>query len=157
MGTIAIIISALIGVFIVGYGFRRWSNGTWSAKIMGRLTFLYGLYFSFFTGSYSSLVLPGIGSIGLGAVTGGAIGWAASAIIGTIGVVTGGVGIAIGALGMATIGAVLGAIGAGSGGFGIRATTYFLVTPWFWVPLIIIGLFLMFRNRKSNIKNLEAK
>ena len=151
MGIIAIVISVLIAAYIVGCGFRSWCNGTWSAKIMGRLIFLYGLYFSLFMGSYSSLVLPGIGSIGVGAVAGGVIGWGASAIVGTIGVVTGGVGIAIGALGMATIGAVLGAIGAGSGGFGIRDTTYFLVTPWFWVPLIIIGLFFMFRNRKSNI------
>lgn len=97
------------------------------------------------------LILPGIGSIGLGAAVGGTVGWAASAIIGTIGVVTGGVGIAIGVIGMTSIGAVLGAIGAGSGGFGIRTTTYFLVTPWFWVPLIFIGLFFMFRGRKSNI------
>jgi hypothetical protein len=151
MSAIAIVISVLIGVFIVGYGFWRWSNGIWSAKIIGRLIFLYGLYFSFFTGSYTSLVLPGIGSIGLGAAVGGTVGWAASAIIGTIGVVTGGVGIAIGVIGMTSIGAVLGAIGAGSGGFGIRTTTYFLVTPWFWVPLIFIGLFFMFRGRKSNI------
>jgi len=157
MGNIAIVISVLIGVSIIGYGFWKWANGTWSAKFMGRLIFLYGLYFSFFTGSYSSLVLPGVGSIALGAATGGAVGWAASAIIGTIGVATGGVGIAIGALGMATIGAVLGAIGASSGGFGIKTTTYFLVTPWFWVPLIIIGLFLMFRSRKSSIKNIQAK
>lgn len=155
MDTIAIVILALIGIFIAWYILRRWSNGSWSAKIIGRLIFFYGLSFSFFTGSYSSLVLPGIGSIGLGATVGGAVGLVASVIIGTIGVATGGAGIAIGALGMAAIGAVLGAIGAGSGGFGISTTTYFLVTPWFWVPLIIIGLFFMFRGRKSNTKKLE--
>jgi hypothetical protein len=122
-----------------------------TVKVMGRLIFLYGLYFSVFTGSVSSLVIPGIGSIGIGAVAGGAVGWVASAIIGTIGVVTGGIGLAIGGLAMAGIGAVFGALGAASGGFGIHTTTHFLVTPWFWIPLIIIGLFLMFRGNKSKL------
>jgi hypothetical protein len=157
MGTIGIAVSALIGLMILGYGFRRWSNGTWSAKLFGWLIMLYGFYFSVFTGSYSSLLLPGIGSIGLGAAVGGTVGWAASAIIGTIGVVTGGVGIAIGIVGMVTIGAALGAVGAGSGGFGIKTTTYFLITPWFWVPLILIGIFLIFRSNKTKTSQIETK
>ena len=156
MGTIAMIVSALIGLLILAYGFKRWSNGTWSAKIVGWLVMLYGFYFSLFTGSYSSLVLPGIGSIGLGAGVGGAVGFGASVIIGTIGVATGGVGIAIGALGMTLIGATLGAIGGASGGFGINTTTYFLVTPWFWVPLILIGLFLVFRSGKPKNTQIET-
>ena len=149
MNTIAIIVSALVGILIAGVGFWLWKKGNHSLNIIGWVIVLYGLYFSLFTGSFSSLVVPGIGSIALGAATGGAVGWATAAVIGTVGVATGGAGIAIGALGMAAIGAVLGAIGAGSGGFGIETTTKFLVTPWFWAPLILLGLALIIKSRRK--------
>jgi len=152
MGRIAFFISIAIGVGILGYCLWRFATGKWSSFIFGWLMFFYGIYFSFFTGTCTSLIIPGIGSIGAGAATGGIVGLMFYGIIGTLGVVTGGAGFALGAFGMATIGVILGAIGAGSGGFGLRTTSYFLVTPYFWAPLIFFGFVLIIRGLTNRIK-----
>ena len=85
MSIIAIIVSVIISIFIVGYGIHRIKHFGWRAlsdKFFGILILLYGIYFALFIGSSVSLVLPGIGSIAFGAAAGGALGWLIYAIIG---------------------------------------------------------------------------
>jgi hypothetical protein len=69
--------------------------------------------------------------------------------IGTVGVATGGTAIAIGGLGMAAVGGALGATGAASGGFGIRTISYPLVSPIFWVPVVMLGLYILVGSHKK--------
>ena len=154
MSIVAIIVSVIFSILIVGYCIHKIKNFGWHAlsdRFFGVLVLLYGAYFALFIGSSVSLVLPGIGSIAVGATAGAALGWATFAILGTLGVATGGIAIALGAIGMAVIGAVLAAVGATAGGAGFQATRYFLVTPWFWGVLIAIGLYLiLFGRNKTN-------
>lgn len=104
---------------------------------------LYGFYLSTLTGTTMRWVLPGIGAIGGGAAAGAGIGFLTYLAVGTVGVVTGGVGIALGAAAMTLIGSGVGAVSAATGGFGYRAVVYPLVTPWFWGPTIILGLYVI--------------
>lgn len=112
---------------------------------------LYGTFFALFIGTVTSLTLPGVGSITLGAASGAAVGWATYLLLGTLGIATGGAAIALGALGMALIGSLLGAVGGASGGFGLSKSIHFFVTPWFWAPLIIIGIFIALRGNKKDV------
>lgn len=96
-------------------------------KLLGWLTLVYGIFLASLTGSYTSLMLPGIGGITMGAGTGAAVGFGAWLVLGTVGVATGGVGLAVGAVTMALIGALLGGIGGTAGGFGIQTVSYPLV------------------------------
>lgn len=116
-------------------------------KVLGWLIVVYAIYLSMLTGSYTALVLPGIGKIAIGAGTGAAIGFGAWMVIGTVGVATGGVGIAIGALAMTVIGAFFGGLGGIASGFGVQAISYPLVHWAFWIPILIIGLYFAIGHR----------
>ncbi|MBH1979785.1 MAG: hypothetical protein I8H67_15675 [Comamonadaceae bacterium] len=112
-------------------------------RIVGVGVVLYGVYLSTLTGTAMRWVLPGIGVIGGGAAAGAGIGLLTYAVVGAVGVVTGGVGIALGAAAMALIGGGVAAVGAATGGFGYRAVAYPLVTPWLWIPTIVLGIYLI--------------
>jgi hypothetical protein len=114
-------------------------------RFSGLLLTIYGIYLAALTGSSTQFVIPGVGSIGAGAAAGAGVGFLTWALVGTLGVATGGAGFAIGAAGMVLIGTIVGGVGAASGGVGFETITYPLVSPWFWVPIIIVGLSLLFR------------
>ncbi|SEA16383.1 hypothetical protein SAMN05660420_01439 [Desulfuromusa kysingii] len=148
----SIIIGAAVAIVI----FAIWAKflGGWSRlhqKIIGLMTMCYGLYLATLTGTVTSLVLPGIGSIAIGTGAGAAVGFFTSVVIGTVGVATGGVGIALGALGMSIIGGVFGLIGSSAGGVGFERTSYHLVNPIFWIPLIVLGIYFLVGRRKRKI------
>jgi hypothetical protein len=131
-------------ILIFAYWAKR--HGGWRRvhqRLLGWLTLIYGIFLASLTGSYTSLVLPGIGGIALGTGTGAAVGFGAWLVLGTVGVATGGVGLAIGAASMAAIGALFGGIGGTAGGFGIQTVSYPLVHWIFWVPVLIIGIYFL--------------
>ena len=80
-------------------------------RIVGWPVVFYGVYLATLTGSYTSLVLPGAGSIAIGAGTGATVGFMTWLAVVTVGVVTGGTGVEIGAGAMALLFG-----GAGGGG-----------------------------------------
>lgn len=104
---------------------------------------LYGVYLSTLTGTTMRWILPGIGAIGDGTAAGAGIGVLTSLAVGTVKVATGGVGIALGATAMILIGGGVGAVSATTGGLGYRAMVYSLVTPWFWISTIVLGIYLV--------------
>ena len=112
-------------------------------RIVGLGIVFYGLYLSTLMGSMTRFVLPGAGAVGGGAATGAGIGFLTYLVIGTVGVAMGGTGVALGALAMSLIGGGLGAAGAAAGSAGLRTLAYPLVTPWFWAPTIILGIYLI--------------
>jgi hypothetical protein len=116
-------------------------------QIPGSLILVYGILLAFLTGSYTELVLPGVGGVALGTGAGAAVGLGAWFALGTIGVATGGVGLAIGAAGMAAIGALFGGIGGASGGLGIREVSYWLIHPVIWIPLLVLGAYFIWGHR----------
>lgn len=115
----------------------------WHRRIVGSAIVFYGIYLAALTGSMTRFVLPGLGAIGGGAAAGAGVGLLTSLVIGTVGVATGGVGVALGALGMMLIGGGVGAAGGAVGGAGFHAMTYPLVSPWFWGPVIVLGVYLL--------------
>ncbi len=148
MNNIVIAIGILILVFYI------WSRflGGWRIlhqKIVGLLIIAYGAYLATLTGTVTQFVIPGIGSIGGGAVAGAGVGFATWLVVGTVGVATGGVGIAIGAAAMTMIGGILGATGAATGGAGFTTVTYPLVSPFFWVPFILLGIYFVIGGRRK--------
>jgi len=122
-------------------------------RITGFFIVAYGLYLSTLTASVIKFVVPGIGAIGTGAATGAGIGALTGVMLGTIGVVTGGAGYAVGATVLALIGGSLGAAGAATGGFGFQVFKYPVVHPMFWLPLVAIGLVLIFRPKHKEDTN----
>lgn len=88
-------------------------------------------------------VLPGGPALGGGAAAGAEVGLLTYLVIGTVGVATGGTGVALGALAMSLIGGGVGAVGAAAGVSGFRALSYPLVSPWFWGPVIGLGIYLI--------------
>lgn len=115
----------------------------WHRRIVGLAIVFYGVYLAALTGSMTKFVLPGLGAIGGGAAAGAGVGLLTALVIGTVGVATGGAGIALGALGMALIGGGVGAAGGVVGGAGFRVITYPLVSPWFWGPVVVLGIYLL--------------
>lgn len=139
-------VSIGFAILILIISVRAIMNNGWNLfhqRLIGGLIICYGIYLSLLSGSYTSLVLPGIGSIVLGGGAGAAVGFATWLFLGTVGVATGGVGVAIGVGAMALIGSVVGGIGGAVGGFGLQTVTYPLVSPFFWVPIIILGIYFM--------------
>lgn len=137
MNNIVIAIGILILVFFI------WSRflGGWRIlhqKMVGLLIIGYGAYLATLTGTVTHFVIPGIGSVGGGAVAGAGVGFVTWLVVGTVGVATGGVGIAIGAAAMTMIGGILGATGAATGGAGFTTVTYPLVSPFFGSPLYFL-------------------
>ena len=138
--------SIIAGLIIVSLSVVAFKRGWWTVihrRIVAWTVIFYGLYLATLTGSYTSLALPGIGSIAIGAGTGAAVGFMTWLAIGTVGVATGGVGIAIGAGAMSAIGAIFGGAGGAAGGFGVTTVTYPLVSPFFWGPVIILGVYIL--------------
>ena len=119
-------------------------------RIIGLLLGFYGVYLATLTGTVTQFVIPGVGAVGGGAAVGAGIGFATWLLVGTIGVATGGVGLAIGAAGMAVIGGLFGAAGAAAGGTGFRTISYPLISPWFWGPVVILGIYLIVGSIKKN-------
>lgn len=147
----------IIAIGIIILIFFMWSRflGGWRAlhqKTVGLLIIAYGAYLATLTGTITRFVIPGIVSIGGGAAAGAGIGFATWLIIGTVGIATGGVGVAIGAAALTTIGGVLGAAGAAAGGSGFTTVTYPLVSPYFWVPLLLLGIYFVIGGRKKSIQ-----
>lgn len=112
-------------------------------RIVGLGIIFYGIYLSTLVGTMTRFVLPGAGAVGGGAAAGAGVGLLTYLVIGTVGVVTGGTGIALGALAMSLIGGGLGAAGAAVGVAGFRALSYPLVSPFFWGPVIGLGIYLI--------------
>ena len=153
-------IVAAVGIAILGFAIWARFRGGWKRmhqKILGILTFGYGIFLALLTGSYTALVLPGLGGITLGAGAGAAVGLGTWLALGTIGVATGGVGLAIGAASMAAIGALFGGIGGTAGGFGTQAVTYPLVHWIFWLPLLIIGAYFLWGHKLKKLRGYERK
>lgn len=148
-----------VAVAVILFGLWSYFRGGWKVvhqRLIGATVFLYGLYLASLTGSVTSFVLPGIGSVAVGAGTGAAVGALTYLVIGTVGVATGGVGIAVGLGAMTGMGALLGSAGAASGGIGFTTQTYPLVSPIFWVPLLIIGVYFLLGRRKVKQDTLLA-
>lgn len=150
----------IFGAAISIITFASWAyfRGEWKEihqRIIGAAVVVYGLYLAALTGSYTSLVLPGIGSIALGATSGAAAGFATWVVLGTVGVATGGMGIAVGALAMTTIGATFGTVGGAASGFGLQRISYPLVSPFFWVPLVILGCYFLWGKKKRKMPELS--
>ena len=140
----------IAAVTILGFSGWAYFKGGWKIihqRIVGGMVILYGMYLATLTGSYTALVLPGIGKIAIGFGSGAAVGFFSWLALGTIGVATGGTGFAVGAGLMTLVGGIFGLIGGASGGFGLQTVTYPLVSPIFWGPIIILGIYL-FRGRK---------
>lgn len=136
----------IIGVGIFLFILAIWAKwgGRWESlyqKIISLLIIFYGLFLANLTGSYTAIVLPVGIEIVVGAGSGAALGYITFLVLGTIGVVTGGIGFAIGAGLMITIGAIFGGAGAAGAGFGVKTITYALVSPWFWVPILVLGIY----------------
>ena len=104
--------------------FVQFKRGWWSVihrRIVGWPVVFYGVYLATLTGSYTSLVLPGAGSIAIGAGTGATVGFMTWLAVVTVGVVTGGTGVEIGAGAMALL-------FGGAGGGGVRAVQQMALT-----------------------------
>lgn len=139
-----IYVGVIVGIVALAFWIlarKRGGGSLLHRRIVGSLVVLYGIYLATLTGSYTSVVLPGFGSIVIGAGTGAAIGLGTWVVVGTVGVVTGGVGVAVGAGAMVLIGAVFGSAGGAASGVGIHNVSYPLVSPLFWVPVIVIGIY----------------
>ena len=135
---VAIILGSLL--VVLGLYFKLFAG--WRRVhqcVLGGLTLAYGMWLALFTGAIFKLVLPGIGSIALGSVAGAGVGFLTYLAVGVVGVVTGGEGIALGALSMTTIGALLGGVGGAAGGVLVRVP---IISPFFWVPVLIVGVYL---------------
>ncbi|WP_342133496.1 hypothetical protein [Hydrogenophaga sp. OTU3427] len=123
---------------------------TMHQRIIGGAIILYGLYLATLTGTVTKLVIPGLGALGGGAAAGAGVGLLTALAIGTVGVVTGGAGFAVGAGYMALIGGGLGLTGSLVGGIGLKTLAVPLVTPWFWAPLLVLGLYVFLGASKRN-------
>lgn len=142
-----------IGVTIVVLFLLSGFIGGWKRlhqRTIGLMLAAYGVYLATLTGTITQFVIPGVGAVGGGAAVGAGIGFATWLLVGTVGVATGGVGLAIGAAGMAVIGGLFGAAGAAAGGAGFRTISYPLISPWFWGPVVILGIYLIVGSIKKN-------
>lgn len=151
---------AIIALAIILFAFWARFRAGWQRihqQILGSLVLVYGIFLAFLTGSYTELVLPGVGGVALGAGAGAAVGLGAWLALGTIGVATGGVGLGIGAIGMTAIGATFGGIGGASGGLGLREVSYWLIHPIIWIPLIILGAYFIWGHQLGKIHARKKK
>jgi hypothetical protein len=151
-------IVAAIGMAILGFAVWAKCRAGWKRihqQVLGILTLVYGIFLALLPGSYTSLVLPGLGGITLGAGAGAAVGLGTWLVLGTIGVATGGVGLAIGAASMTAIGALFGGIGSTAGGFEIHVVSYPLVHWIFWVPLLVIGAYFIWGHKLKKLRGRE--
>jgi hypothetical protein len=149
-----VVFAALIGVALlaVALTLRLVFRGRWRIghqRLLGATTLAYGAYLALLTGTVTQFVVPGIGAIGAGAVTGSLIGLATFAVLGVIGVATGGTAFAVGAGLMALVGGTVGAAGGAAGGFGFRTVSVPLVSPFFWVPVLILGAYWLIGFRRK--------
>lgn len=149
-----------IGIIIVLlFAWSRFLGG-WRImhqKIIGLFLIAYGAYLATLTGTITQFVIPGVGAIGGGAAVGAGIGFVSWLVIGTVGVATGGVGVAVGATAMTLIGGVLGAAGAASGGAGFQTVSYPLISPFFWAPLVLLGIYFILGSRKKKAAQIQIE
>ncbi|GAD22755.1 hypothetical protein AVS7_02515 [Acidovorax sp. MR-S7] len=124
-------------------GSRARSPARLHQRVIGLGIVFYGIYLSTLVGTMTRFVLPEATALGGGAAAGAGVGLLTYLVIGTVGVVTGGTGVALGALAMSLIGGGVGAVGAAAGVSGFRALSYPLVSPWFWGPVIGLGIYLI--------------
>jgi len=156
-----VIIGAAAAIVIIGMALYFWRRGGWTLfhqKMVGCAVIGYAVYLATLTGTAWSLLLPGLSPIGAGAATGAFIGVVVSGIVGTLGVATGGLAIAAG---VGTLAAIFGGVGAASGwvgtlfsgGYGLRKVSYPLVHWAFWVPLLLIGAYLLWNSSRLSKPN----
>ncbi len=126
-------------------------------KLFGCILLLGGMYLALLTGSTSSLILPGLGKIALGAGGGAVVGLGTSLLLGTLGVATGGVGVAVGLWGMTIIGGLLGGVGGTTSGFGFQTVTHPLVHWIYWLPLVLLGIYFLFGGKVNEKVNTHEK
>lgn len=121
-------------------------------RVIGAVVLAYGTYLAMLTGTVTEFVVPGIGAIGAGAVAGSLIGLGTFAVLGVVGIATGGTAFAAGAGLMALAGAGVGATGGAVGGLGFRTVIVPLISPIFWLPVMMLGIYLLigFRLRRRN-------
>ena len=147
MAGIATAIAALV---LLVWTFRGsvpgWRNV--HSRVIGGLVLLYAVYLATLSGTVTQFVVPGVGAIGGGAAAGAGIGLLTYLVIGTVGVATGGTGWAVGAVAMALIGGGFGAAGGAVGGAGFRTVSYPLVSPWFWLPLMGLSIYIFIGSSK---------
>lgn len=171
-------LGGMILIFILTFGIIWWRQKTVPLafrRIIGLTIVCYGLYLATLTGTHTQFRIPGSGffvstaaSAAIGAGTGAAIGWGTWLVLDTVGIVTGGTGFALGGIAMATISALVGGVSSGvaSGAgtitdqtFWTETITYPLISPWFWDPVLLIGILFFFgKQAKSNkpLKNNES-
>lgn len=80
-------IIAAIGIAVLSFVIWARYRAGWPLlhqRILGVLTLGFGLFLAFLTGSYTELVLPGVGGVALGAGAGAAVGLGAWLSLGTI-------------------------------------------------------------------------
>lgn len=153
--SLKIAIGASVAVLIGGAALYFWRRGGWTQlqqRVVGWTVIGYAAYLATLTGTAWKLVLPGLGSVGAGAVTGAFVGVLAHLILGTLGIATGGIAIAAG---MGTLALVFGGVGMASGwvasffsaGYGFRRVSYPLVHWAFWVPLLMLGAYVLWKSR----------
>lgn len=149
-----------IGIVIVLLFFYSKFFGDWRVmhqRIIGLFLIAYSAYLATLTGTVTQFVVPGVGAIGVGAAAGAGIGFISWLVLGTVGVATGGVGIAAGAMAMTLVGGVLSAIGAASGGAGFKTVSYPLISPFFWGPLLLLGVYFILGARKKKATQIQIE
>lgn len=145
MNTLLVAITIGLVILVAVVACRLVLRDRWVAfhqRLVALSVFAFGMYLATLTGTVTQLVVPGIGAVGIGAAAGGAIGLVTSMVVGVVGVATGGVGLAIDAGAMALIGAGVGAAGGAASGFGFQVISYPLVSPFVWVPLMVLAVYL---------------
>lgn len=152
-----IFVAFIVGIVLFALGIYLKLFTSWRRvhrSVLGGITLAYGLWLALFTGTVVKLVIPGVGSVALGAAAGAGVGLLTYLAVGVVGVVTGGAGIALGALGMVSIGALVGATGGAAGGMLVRVP---LVSPVFWAPVVLLGAYLVLGTlRKRRFQNPAA-
>lgn len=149
-----IVSGAILGAAVLGMALHFWRRGGWSRfhqKVVGWSVIGYAAYLATLTGTAWKFLVPGLGSAGAGAVTGAFIGVLAHTVLGTLGIATGGVALAAG---MGTLALVFGGIGGTSGwvasffagSYGFQKVSYPLVHWAFWLPLFMLGVYLLWKR-----------
>lgn len=156
------ILAGLLGtpVLVVWYLLKR--HAGWKVlhqQVVATLVLLYGVYLAMLAGTSTHFVVPGIGALGSGAAAGAAIGLATYLVVGAVGVATGGVGISLGLGAMTLMGAGVGAAGGASGAAGFTTVSYSLISPLFWIPIVLLSAYLFIgawmRSRSARAEKQE--
>ncbi|RYF31935.1 MAG: hypothetical protein EOO23_00900 [Comamonadaceae bacterium] len=140
---------------IVGASVYFWRRGGWEKKhqkVIAYLVIGFGMYLAVLTGSATRLVLPGLGSIGLGATAGAGVGAVTYLLLGGIGLATGGTAYAVGLGWLVLVGGGLGAFSGSAAGFGLKTVSYPLVQWYLWVPILLLGCYLWWNSNRKPVQ-----